>query len=78
MNAPASPLLDQFSAIVGAPYALREPGAMAPYLTEPREKFRGRTPLVLRPGTVAEVAAILTLANAPRTGIVPQGGHTGL
>ncbi len=78
MNAPASPLLDQFSAIVGAVYALREPSAIAPYLVERREKFSGRTALVLRPGSVAEVAAIVKLANETRTGIVPQGGKTGL
>src|SRR4029077_3415864 len=40
--------------------------------------FRGHSPMVLRPGTVAEVAAILKLANATKTAIVPQGGNTGL
>jgi FAD/FMN-containing dehydrogenase len=78
MSAPAPLLLEQFSAIVGAPYALRDPAAIAPYLTERREKFSGRTALVLRPGTVAEVAAIMKLANETQTGIVPQGGNTGL
>ena len=53
------------------------PQAIAPYLIEPRDKFHGRTPLVLRPGSVAEVAAILKLANETRTPIVPQGGNTG-
>ena len=33
---------------------------------------------MLRPGSVAEVAAILKLANATATPIVPQGGNTGL
>ena len=42
------------------------PPTIAPYLIEPREKFGGRTPLVLRPGSVAEVAAILKLANETR------------
>ena len=78
MNAPAALLLDRFSAIVGARYALRDAGAIAPYLTERREKFSGRSALVLRPGTVAEVAAIAKLANETRTAIVPQGGNTGL
>ena len=36
------------------------------------------TPLVLRPGSVAEVSAILKLANETATPIVPQGGNTGL
>ena len=34
--------------------------------------------VVLRPGSAAEVAAILKLANETRTAIVPQGGNTGL
>ena len=52
-------LIDRFAAIVGAGYALRDEAAIAPYLIEPRAKFLGRTPLVLRPGSVAEVSAIL-------------------
>jgi hypothetical protein len=57
MNAPASPLLDKFAAIVGAQYALRDEAAIAPYLVEPRDKFGGRTALVLRPSSVAEAVA---------------------
>jgi FAD/FMN-containing dehydrogenase len=34
--------------------------------------------VVLRPGSVAEVAEILKLANSTSTAIVPQGGNTGL
>jgi FAD/FMN-containing dehydrogenase len=40
--------------------------------------YHGRTPMVLRPGSVSEVAQILRLANATATPIVPQGGNTGL
>ncbi|HTZ00682.1 MAG TPA: FAD-binding oxidoreductase, partial [Xanthobacteraceae bacterium] len=64
--------------IVGDKYAITEPGAQEPYLVEMRNLFRGRTPMVLRPGSVAEVAAIAKLANETRTAIVPQGGNTGL
>ncbi|MCR4282052.1 MAG: FAD-binding oxidoreductase, partial [Bauldia sp.] len=78
MNAPPLPVLDRFAAIVGAQNAARDPNAIAPYLIEPRDRFHGRTPLVLRPGSVAEVAAILALANETRTAIVPQGGNTGV
>ena len=78
MDTPDPNLLDQFAAIVGRDNALRTAAAIAPYLAERREKFAGRTPLVLRPGSVAEVAAILKLANETRTGIVPQAGNTGL
>ena len=78
---PAGPdpaLLARFAAIVGDRYALTDPADQAPYLTEPRDKWMGTTPMVLRPGSVDEVAAILKLANETGTGIVPHGGGTGL
>src|SRR5437867_1391393 len=71
-------LIARFAAIVGDRYAVTDPAEIAPYLTEERGLYHGRSPLVLRPGSVAEVAAILKLANATRTPIVPQGGNTGL
>src|SRR5262249_43923384 len=78
MVAPSPELLARFTAIVGKKYAVRDPAAQAAYLTEMRGLYHGRTPLVLRPGTPAEVAAILELANETATPIVPQGGNTGL
>src|SRR5213594_2585509 len=71
-------LIARFAAIVGERYAVTDPAEIAPYLTEERGLYHGRSPLVLRPGSVAEVAAILKLANATKTPIVPQGGNTGL
>ncbi|MDQ0470587.1 FAD-binding oxidoreductase [Labrys wisconsinensis] len=71
-------LLARFAAIVGAPHALTDPADQQPYLVEWRDKYRGRTPLVLRPGAVEEVAAILKLAHETGTPVVPQGGNTGL
>jgi FAD/FMN-containing dehydrogenase len=71
-------LVARFAAIVGERYAITDPGQQAPYLVEMRNMFQGRTPVVLRPASVAEVAAILKLANATLTPIVPQGGNTGL
>src|SRR5499427_1954682 len=74
----ATDLLARFVAIVGNRNAITDREAQAPYLTEPRDMFRGTSPVVLRPGSVAEVAEILKLANATATAIVPQGGNTGL
>jgi D-lactate dehydrogenase (cytochrome) len=71
-------LMARFAAIVGSRYALTDPADIAPYITEDRKLYQGRSPLVLRPGTVAEVSAILKLANETATPIVPQGGNTGL
>ena len=74
----APDLLARFIAIVGARYAVTDPAEQEPYLTESRNLFRGTSPAVLRPGSVAEVAAILRLANETGTAVVPQGGNTGL
>ncbi len=71
-------LLARFAAIVGEKYAITDPQMQTPYLVEMRDMFRGHTPMVLRPASVAEVAAILKLANETATPIVPQGGNTGL
>ena len=77
MRLPAS-LLDRFAAIVGERYALRSEADIAPYVTERRGLWPGVTKLVLRPGSVAEVSAILKLATETGTPVVPQGGNTGL
>src|SRR3954464_15838571 len=74
----APELLARFAAIVGERYAITDPADMAPYLTEERQLYHGATPLVLRPGSVAEVSAIMKLANETGTPIVPQGGNTGM
>ncbi len=71
-------LITQFRAIVGDKYAVTDPADIAPYTTEERDLFHGRSPLVLRPGSTAEVAAICKLANEHRIALVPQGGNTGL
>ncbi|HKS63081.1 MAG TPA: FAD-binding oxidoreductase [Xanthobacteraceae bacterium] len=74
----SSSLLAQFAAIVGERYAITDPAMQQPYLREMRDLYSGHTPMVLRPGSVAEVSAVLKLANETRTAIVPQGGNTGL
>jgi FAD/FMN-containing dehydrogenase len=83
MNLQAKPalapdLLTRFATIVGLKYAITDPRAQEPYLVEMRDLYHGHTPVVLRPGSVAEVSAILKLANETKTAIVPQGGNTGL
>src|SRR5947209_7534071 len=42
-------LLARFAAIVGAGNAITEPAEIAPYLSEERGLYQGRSPLVLRP-----------------------------
>ncbi len=71
-------LHNKFIAIVGDSNAIASEAEMQPYLQEPRGKFIGSSPLVLKPGTPGQVGQILSLANETGTGIVPQGGNTGL
>ncbi|MBV6486804.1 MAG: putative FAD-linked oxidoreductase [Pseudorhodoplanes sp.] len=78
MTAPDPALIARFAAIVGNRHAITDPQAQEPYLVEMRDLYRGRTPVVLRPGSVAEVGAIVRLARETKTAIVPQGGNTGL
>jgi D-lactate dehydrogenase (cytochrome) len=80
---PAAPplppeLIARFGAIVGDKYAITDVADIAPYVTEERGLFQGRSPLVLRPGSTAEVSAICKLATEHRVALVPQGGNTGL
>ena len=75
---PSPDLVSRFTAIVGAKYAVTDPAEQEGYLVENRGLYRGRTPVVLRPATTAEVSRILKLASETGTPIVPQGGNTGL
>ncbi|MGH6871753.1 MAG: FAD-binding oxidoreductase [Rhizomicrobium sp.] len=55
-----------------------DPREIAPHLVEWRGKYQGRTPLMLKPKSTAEISAILAICNETGTAIVPQGGNTGL
>jgi D-lactate dehydrogenase (cytochrome) len=71
-------LIARFAAIVGDKYAVTDGTEIAPFLKEERDLYEGRSRLVLRPGSTAEVAAICKAASETRTALVPQGGNTGL
>jgi len=75
---PSPETVDALVRIVGEDHAIRDADAMAPYLVEWRDRYRGKAALVLKPGETEEVSSILKLANETRTAIVPQGGNTGL
>jgi FAD/FMN-containing dehydrogenase len=54
------------------------PAEIAPHLEEWRSKYKGNSPLLLKPASTAEVSAILTICAETSTAVVPQGGNTGL
>jgi FAD/FMN-containing dehydrogenase len=74
----APDIIARLKRIVGPRGFIDDPRDIEPYLVEQRGLYRGATPLVLRPSTTEEVAAIVKECAAAKLGIVPQGGNTGL
>ncbi len=72
-----SALVSRFAAIVGDANTIIDQAQIAPHLVETRGLYHGASPLLLRPGSTREVAAIMTLATETQTAIVPQSGNTG-
>lgn len=78
LQPPSAETVDALARIVGEDHAIRDEADMAPYLTEWRDRYRGKAALVLKPGSTEEVSSLLKFANEACTAIVPQGGNTGL
>ena len=70
--------LEQCRAAVGDNYVITDPADMAPFLTDWRQRFTGKACAIVKPGSTAEVAALVKLCNEHNVPIVPQGGNTGL
>lgn len=68
--------LAQLRALVGPQGYLDSPADLEPFVVDHRKLYRGATPLVLRPDTTAQVAAILKICNDAGIGVVPVGGNT--
>jgi D-lactate dehydrogenase (cytochrome) len=71
-------LIDQINAIVGKAAVITEPQDVAPYVTDWRKRYFGKPLAVVKPASTQEVAAVMKLCAQTRTGVVPQGGNTGL
>ena len=70
-------LLESLRGIVGAAFVLTE-GDLSGYELDWRKRYRGRALAVVRPGSTAEVADVVKACGTHGTGIVTQGGNTGL
>ena len=73
----AASLLETLRSAVGAANVLTE-GDLTAWELDWRKRWRGRALAVVRPGSTAEVAAVVRACAATGTAIVPQGGNTGL
>jgi FAD/FMN-containing dehydrogenase len=70
--------LGQLHAIVGPDHVLTGQDDVAPFATDWRKRYAGAPLAVVKPGSVAEVVALVKLCAATKTPIVPQGGNTSL
>ena len=55
-----------------------DPGELAGHISDWRGRYKGASPLLLKPGSTAEVSAILARCNEAGIAVLPQGGNTGL
>ena len=75
---PTPATLDRLKEILGPSGFSDDPDELAPHLTEWRNRFVGKTPLLLKPANTSEVAQIVRICAEAEVGLVPQGGNTGL
>jgi FAD/FMN-containing dehydrogenase len=78
MAIPSQRLIDELRSIVGPSHVLTDPAVTESYAIDWTGRFRGATPAVVRPGSTAEVAAVVRVCAGQGVAIVPQGGNTGL
>lgn len=70
--------MSSLQAIVGDSNVITAAADAAPYVTDWRERYRGKARAVVRPGSTAEVAAVARVCAEHGIPIVPQGGNTSL
>ena len=71
-------LVAELDALVGARGLITAPGDIAPYLSDWRGLYQGRSPCVLRPADTAELAAAMRILARRKVPVVPQGGNTSM
>jgi FAD/FMN-containing dehydrogenase len=76
--AAAMMLPDMLAAAVGGRQVLTDADLRASYEIDWTRRFAGTALAVVRPGSTAEVAAVLRACAAEGARVVPQGGNTGL
>jgi FAD/FMN-containing dehydrogenase len=70
--------LAEIKAALGPKGWVEDPRELAPHLVDERGLYRGKTPLLARPASTEEVAAVMRICHRHRIPVVPQGGNTGM
>jgi FAD/FMN-containing dehydrogenase len=79
MNAAVSAdVISRLKAVLGEGGFSEDPVRLAPKLLEWRDRWSGRTPLLVLPKSAAEVSAVVGVCAEAGAPITPQGGNTGL
>lgn len=71
-------VIERLKAAAGPGGYIDDPKDLEGYSKSWRDDWKGAVPLLLRPKTTAEVAALVKICAETKTAIVPQGGNTGL
>ena len=71
-------MIDAVRQRVGGRAVVTDPGEIAPWLTDWRGRWHGRSLALLQPASTADVAAIVELSVQHRVPLVPQGGNTSM
>jgi FAD/FMN-containing dehydrogenase len=75
-HAPSAAALAELKETLSPAGILTDSNDIAPYLTDHRRIFTGRTPLVAQPATTTEVAAVMQICHREAIAVVPHGGNT--
>ncbi len=67
-----------FEQLLGPKGFVTDADAIAPWLTDWRGRFHGKSVALLAPETASEVAAAVRIAHERRIPLVPQGGNTSM
>ena len=70
--------LSAFRRFVGSNGSTEDPDEIAPYVEDWRGRYRGKTPIVLKPNSRDKVSQIIDYCSWAGIAVVPQGGNTGL
>ena len=77
-DGPVSDFLERLADVVGPDQCLTDPALMESFTTDWGGRWGGEALAVVRPGSTAEVAAVVTACAQGGAPVIPQGGNTGL
>ena len=77
-HSPSPALLARLADLLGPKGFSADADELAPWLTDWRGKYHGKTAAMLSPATTEEVAAIVALCVDEGVAVVPQGGNSGM